>query len=249
MSGLDMALGDIIKASKPSGSNKRGGKGGRGRGGGRPANRGRNSGGNYGPSRGNQQRRQQRQQQSAPYNPPVQQGPRLGAGTKVLVSNLDPDVIAEDVEEIFERIGAVKDAVIFYDRDGNSMGTAEVTFHKSSHAVQAVDDYDGAKVDGRPMYLKLIANRIEQRAVQPRAAPQRQQPRQQQRQAPRGRSRGGGASRRGAKSGKGGGKPQNKGPAPTAESLDAEMDAYFQKKDSAPAAAKAAEPAAAGQPA
>jgi len=87
-------------------------------------------------------------------------GARLEAGTKVLVSNLDPAVGAEDIKEIFQNLGSVVKAVVHYDQDRRSLGSAEVQFGNSATATKAVTEYDGAEVDGRPMYLKVIGSLI-----------------------------------------------------------------------------------------
>lgn len=75
---------------------------------------------------------------------------------KVLVTNLDSEVTTEDVEEIFEQAGAIKSVSIKTDASGRSMGTAEVVFSKRGTAADVVKDFDGAEVDGRPMYLRLL---------------------------------------------------------------------------------------------
>jgi RNA recognition motif-containing protein len=49
----------------------------------------------------------------------------LSTGTKMLVSNLGPEVTDEDLEELFtENGGPVKKAEVFYSKDGTSTGTA-----------------------------------------------------------------------------------------------------------------------------
>jgi len=91
---------------------------------------------------------------------------RLGGGArvvpegKVLVTNLDPTVTSDDVEGIFEKFGVSK-VNLFYDSNGRSQGSAEVTFQSASGATQAVKEYDGAEVDGKPMHLKVIGELIE----------------------------------------------------------------------------------------
>lgn len=80
------------------------------------------------------------------------------SGDTIHVSNLAPDVSDDDVREIFERIGAVKSCVVNFNSAGKSTGTATVTFHKKNDAEKAVEDYDEAEVDGRPMKLKLIGS-------------------------------------------------------------------------------------------
>jgi len=73
---------------------------------------------------------------------------RLEAGNKVLISNLDPVVLGPDIQEIFQNLGTVTKAVVHYDSDRRSLGTAEVTFANAATATKAVEEYDGAEVDG-----------------------------------------------------------------------------------------------------
>lgn len=75
---------------------------------------------------------------------------------KVLVTNLDSSINEEDIEEIFESAGGIKSVNLKTDAQGRSLGTAEVVFSKRAVAVKTVEDYDGAAVDGRPMYLRLL---------------------------------------------------------------------------------------------
>jgi THO complex subunit 4 len=62
------------------------------------------------------------------------------------------------LKDIFEKVGSVKHAQVNYNQNGASLGTAEVKFHSNKDAEQAVAEYDGAEVDGKPMYLKLVGN-------------------------------------------------------------------------------------------
>lgn len=181
-----------------------------------------------------------------------QQKSRLVGATKVSVSNLAREVTKEDVEEIFQQVGPVKSAIVHYDQEGRSLGTAEVTFKNKGSAEKAVEEYDRAEVDGRPMYIRLQASIAPSIKLAAPRVPRYQPP------APsrgRGAGRGRGSARGGARGGRGrakstgkrGGKTGRRGgkaekPA-TAESLDAEMDAYHAKGAAAPA-----EAAAAGQP-
>jgi len=92
--------------------------------------------------------------------PPLRTGGPIKSITtgsnKVLVTNLDSDVTEDDVEEIFEQAGLIKSITIRKDSSGRSLGTAEVIFTKRAVAAKTVEDYDGAAVDGRPMYLRML---------------------------------------------------------------------------------------------
>jgi hypothetical protein len=53
-------------------------------------------------------------------------------------------------QELFGRVGAVKRAMINYDRAGRSLGTATVVYESSTSAAKAIRDYDGVQLDGAP---------------------------------------------------------------------------------------------------
>lgn len=169
-------------------------------------------------------------------------------GDTVFVSNLDKDVNQEDVYDIFSRVGSVRTATVNYDQSGTSLGTAEVTFNTSKDAETAVREYDGAEVDGRVMNVKLIGSFVRAPQIvkkQTASAPQTTSTttssrgrggRRQRDITNTGKGRGGATSSRGTGSrggrggslrGRRGGRGRGRGGAkPTAESLDAELDAY-----------------------
>jgi THO complex subunit 4 len=169
-----------------------------------------------------------------------------------MLTNLDPQLTEEDCHEIFQNVGPVTRTVIHYNRDGSSLGTAEVHFANKNDAMRAVDEYDAAQIDGRPMYVKVIANKtptVVQRAP-PMAAPPafamltmpaasnfrgggfnnhgRGGPARggfRQRGSGNQQQRGGGGNFRSRGRGRGGNR--SKQPTPTASDLDAEMDKYY----------------------
>jgi len=75
--------------------------------------------------------------------------------SKVLITNLDFEVTENDVKEIFQKIGRVTKTLLNFDGNGRSRGTGEIVFGTRALAEKAVQEYDRAEVDGRPMYLKL----------------------------------------------------------------------------------------------
>lgn len=74
----------------------------------------------------------------------------------VTVTNLDSQVTENDVKEIFQKIGRVVKTALNFDSNGRSRGTGEITFASRNLALKAVEEYNRAEVDGRPMYLKLV---------------------------------------------------------------------------------------------
>uniref|UniRef100_L7LZL3 Putative tho complex subunit 4 n=1 Tax=Rhipicephalus pulchellus TaxID=72859 RepID=L7LZL3_RHIPC len=247
---IDMSLDDIIKMNRSQFRTTRGRGRGRGRGAGGFAGRGaaRGFGGAGGAVRRGTLRGRVRQQ---PYARSFTQAKELpdrwqhdmydgvggrraltgglgGAGmgpSKLLVSNLDYGVSDADIKELFAEFGPLRKAAVHYDRSGRSLGTADVVFERRTDAVRAMKQYNGVPLDGRPMNIQLVTSAVGAAALSPAsrlgyaatgggAASQR----------PRGGFRGRGRGRGGR-----GGNVQRK--VPTAEELDAELDAYVNKME------------------
>jgi THO complex subunit 4 len=230
---LDMSLDDIIKQNK--GQYRLPGRGGgRGRGG-RGRMRG-NPAGNVMRSRSNRGR-----SRPLPYSRPKEipdrwqhdlfdggvsqrTGPGLTTGlTKLLVSNLDYGVSDSDIKELFAEFGPLRKAAVHYDRSGRSLGTADVIFERRLDAVKAMKQYNGVPLDGRPMNIQITSSTV---------------PNSNRGSSSGGGGGGGGSSQRGfnrsrqvgsnrGRQGRGGAQKK----VPTAEELDAELDAYVNKME------------------
>jgi len=248
---IDMSLDDIIKSSRGSrrgSGGKRGGRGGGPRSGG--ARRGggnfrRSSGGGVqrGRTRGGIARPYTRGDVNSAWKHDLFEGygtrkvaaarslvqSSLGP-TKLMVSNLDFGVSDSDIQELFAEFGPLKNAAVHYDRSGRSLGTADVIFERRADAIKAMKQYNGVPLDGRAMNIQLTTSEIPSVTRGNRLGGGGGPPgRFQNRSQPPRRGGGGGAGkgRPGRGRGRGGGAPRNtKKPAPTAEELDAELDAY-----------------------
>merc|ERR1719228_109438 len=133
--------------------------------------------------------------------------PKQDSGIKgITISNLDYEVTEDDVREIFQKIGKVKKAIVHYNAQGQSRGTAIVYFYNNAHCIKAVNEYHQAEVDGRPMYVKAIATVSGDSPIVKKSSR-------------RGRGRG----RRGRGRGRG---KRTKQPSKTSEQLDKEMEEY-----------------------
>ncbi|KAG0037926.1 hypothetical protein BGZ82_001570 [Podila clonocystis] len=210
---LDMSLDDIIKTQKTT-NRPRGGSSFRGTGRGNSRS---------GPTRNTRQGRDNR-----PYTAGVQQYRATPAAPLNIAAIRESVPDGSKMQLVFSsRVGPLKKCTLMYDQHGKSTGTAIVHFARVGDAAIAYQKFNTVPLDGRPMRIEIVLAPATAQAVLP-----------QQRQAPRAPAsnhhnthntqsnrphRGG---RGGSSRGRGG--HHNKGPAKTAEQLDAEMSEYMQ---------------------
>ena len=143
---------------------------------------------------------------------------------KLMISNLDYGVSESDIRELFADFGALKKASVHYDRSGRSLGTADVTFERRADAVKAIKQYNGVPLDGRPMNIQLATSDVP--ILTNRVRNVNRVPIQKRPYATSTPFRGRGGARRGGSDRGTGPVNRGRGPGPTAEELDAELDAY-----------------------
>lgn len=176
-------------------------------------------------------------------NLPNRRGNQSGAGgAQLLVTNLDFGVSNSDLVELFSEYGQLKKAAVHYDKSGRSLGTADVVYQQRADAVLALNKYNGIPLDGRPMKIQLVSAPTQASEgsfssswdVQMKAAQRLNNvgPQRNNRGGIRGRVGGGNFSgnRGSGRGGRGGGRP-SKPKTPTAEELDAELDAYTSRME------------------
>ncbi|KAK8724936.1 hypothetical protein OTU49_010987 [Cherax quadricarinatus] len=249
---VDMSLEDIIKTQKIKPGTRRGGGVGRGM-------RGRGRGGirrggvSLGQTRGrpgqrslggNRQPFSQRGNVDGRWSHDMYQGgirtQQLSGPAKLLISNLDFGVSDSDIHELFAEFGVTRNAAVHYDRSGRSLGTAHVVFDRQADAIKALKQYNGVHLDGRPMNITMDGASVG-------GGMRNSAPVKRLSQGPRPISsgfggRGGGRGLRGSTRGtrgtrgaRGGGRGRGFGgrgartKVPTAEELDAELDAYVKQ--------------------
>jgi len=68
----------------------------------------------------------------------------------IYVGNLDYKTTDDDLRELFEEFGAVDSANVIKDREsGRSKGFGFVEMGNEDEALEAIDELDGAEIDGR----------------------------------------------------------------------------------------------------
>jgi len=159
---LGLGLDDIIRLNR---TNRRGGRGGgsrgfRGRTGRGGGNGFRTRGGGGIPRTGNPSGagrwKHDLYENNTNQNRGLQRNTGVNSTTKLLISNLDFGVTTNDIEELFEDVGAVRVARVHYDESGRSLGTAEVVFERRADAVTAQQKYNTLNLDGRAMDIRLV---------------------------------------------------------------------------------------------
>lgn len=69
---------------------------------------------------------------------------------KIYIGNLDYGINEENLEQIFGDYGTVTEAKVIVDREtGRSKGFAFVTMETEEEAQKAIEELNGAEVDGR----------------------------------------------------------------------------------------------------
>nr|XP_036580543.1 RNA binding domain-containing protein [Colletotrichum truncatum]KAF6788538.1 RNA binding domain-containing protein [Colletotrichum truncatum] len=81
---------------------------------------------------------------------------RDSSSTKLRVDNIHYELTADDLEELFNRIGPVVKLDLKYDRAGRSEGVAFVTMQSQNDAQEAIKEFDGANANGQPIKLSFV---------------------------------------------------------------------------------------------
>jgi THO complex subunit 4 len=95
------------------------------------------------------------EEEDAPVEQRFGNGRDVGSGARLLISDLDYNVSEADIKDLFGSVGELKSARIHFDRSGRSKGTAEVVYVRRQDALNALKQYNGISLDGKPMKITL----------------------------------------------------------------------------------------------
>lgn len=148
--------------------------------------------------------------------------------TKLNIKNLEFGVNDNDLRELFQEFGMVRNSAIHYDASGRSLGTAHVIFANHGSAARAVQKYNGVHLDGRPMRITVEGATVSTSFGGQRNAVKRLGGGPSVKgTGARGNARGNTRGGRGGKGGRGGrGGAKTPKATPSAADLDAELEAY-----------------------
>lgn len=80
--------------------------------------------------------------------------------SRLFVGSLSWNTTADDLRTAFEQIGKVDDAAVVTDRDtGRSRGFGFVTMADRRDASRAIEEMDGAELDGRQIVVNVASER------------------------------------------------------------------------------------------
>lgn len=82
----------------------------------------------------------------------------------IYVGNLDYQITEEDLRDIFEEYGTVTSTKVVIDRDSNrSKGFGFVEMQEQAEGQKAIDELDGAELEGRTMRVNVARERTDRR--------------------------------------------------------------------------------------
>lgn len=140
---------------------------------------------------------------------------------KILVSNLDFGVTEQDIRNLFSELGKLKKTSLHFNKQGKSLGSAEVIFNRRLDALKAIKEYHNVNLDGRPMHIQLISSEMAMQPLKELLQSKTATP-----VGGRGRNRGAVRRQNGSAPASARRKRRGQNKVPTVEELNAELDSY-----------------------
>ena len=81
--------------------------------------------------------------------------------SKLIIKNLDPDIEASQLRDVFGNFGEVFSCEIATDADGKSLGYGYVHFMEQKDADQVMEDLEGATINGRLIQIEPYLKKTE----------------------------------------------------------------------------------------
>jgi hypothetical protein len=101
---------------------------------------------------------------------PVAEKPPISTGSKVMITNLDPSILVEDIHLLCSNIGPLKKGItLHYNAEAGSI--AEVTFTKREHAELCIAEYNNRKLDDRVMKVHMLTSSAPPSMPEPAPSP------------------------------------------------------------------------------
>ena len=72
------------------------------------------------------------------------------------IKNLHHGVRNHDIKGLFSKFESYKCSGVYFDGSGRSMGAASVVFEKRSDALKAIKEYNGVRLDGKPLKISFV---------------------------------------------------------------------------------------------
>ena len=66
----------------------------------------------------------------------------------------------DDIKELFGDVGRLVSASTHYDKNGKSLGSAQVVFRKKVDAIQAHKKYNNVPLDGMKMKIEIVVTEV-----------------------------------------------------------------------------------------
>jgi len=85
----------------------------------------------------------------------------INLGAKVRITNLNYNIMEQDLKRFLNPIGEIERISIHYDRTGRSKGVADVTFSRQSDAEKCIREFNGKTLENRDLKIFFLSSNIQ----------------------------------------------------------------------------------------